>query len=267
MRVGYVDLALANGDLFDEGFSDLAAVVQGHGRPTLMECGRLVDDIIGGELVDFEKVNFGFELWQFGAQLVQAFFCGFVELAEALAGDLALKVEAMRPGHLVPHLLDFIAVDFKGGGLFIEIAVGILQNWRPTPVSLLPEKELQFVHLRMFLPNPRWESCYSTCGQKYLGLPARLYHLRAARAVGEAAEEMHRRLARLLPRLQLLFDDLVDLIPKVFRDDGFALGFAPFAFGLRFGAPTAGLTLGIEYIDALSTGFIQDAKDGCVPPD
>ena len=52
--------------------------------------------------------------------------------------------------------------------------------------------------------------------QKYLGLSGAGRTSCAAGAMGEAAKQMHRGLAGLLPCLQLLLDDLIDLVPQVF---------------------------------------------------
>ena len=126
IREGYVNLALADHELFDQGFDDPALVLGREFGPAGMEGMGLVEDVLGGELVDLEEVHIGLELGQFGGELVEARFGGLVEVAEALGGDLAFQIQAVGLIHLVPDFLDFPLVRGEQGGLFGEGLVGKL---------------------------------------------------------------------------------------------------------------------------------------------
>jgi hypothetical protein len=96
MGEGYVNLAMADCDLFNQGFDDLTFDVRGQFRPAVMEGCRFMGNILGGELVDLQQVHLGFEFGKRGGQLIQTFLGGFVELAEALGRDLAFQVKLMH---------------------------------------------------------------------------------------------------------------------------------------------------------------------------
>ena len=78
---------------------------------------------------------------------------------------------------------------------------------------------------------------------------------------------MHRRFTGSLPRLHVLFNDLIDLIPQIFSDNGRTINPAPFAFRLGFGAPGVDLALGIKRIHTFSAGFFQNSQNRGVTPD
>lgn len=87
MGEGYVDLSVTDDELLDERFDDLSLVLGRQGRPPLVEGIGLVEDIIGGQLVDLQEVNLGFELWKLRDKLVQSRFGRLVELAKTLRGE------------------------------------------------------------------------------------------------------------------------------------------------------------------------------------
>jgi hypothetical protein len=84
--------------------------------------------------------------------------------------------------------------------------------------------------------------------------------------VGEVAKDLHGQPPWFLPRFELFFDDLIDLIPERFRHNRFAFDFAPFA--LRFGdlTPVAVLFAPIEEIYAFGAGVRQNAGDLHIAP-
>jgi len=140
-------------------------------------------------------------------------------------------------------------------GLLGQVAASFLQV--PAHPVVLAEKQLQLV------PNDVFEARDRDLAAAF---PAKVFralggnvHLVAARAMRQAAKQMHRHLAGLLPRLQLLLNDLVDVVPKAFGDDERTFGAAPLGLRLRFGAPCPGLAHGVEHVHSFGVGFIENA--------
>ena len=56
-------------------------------------------------------------------------------------------------------------------------------------------------------------------------------HFTATMAVGKVAKDLGGELSGTFPAFQLFLNDLVDLVPKRFRNDWFTFDPTPFAFG------------------------------------
>jgi hypothetical protein len=127
MREGYVNFTVADHDLFDERFDDLAFVLDRQGRPPFMERIGLVQHVIGGQLADLQEVHFGLQLGQFDQKLVQPLLGWFVEITKALGGDVLLDVKPVCPGHFIPDFLDFSLVGVQQCGFLGQVPVGFFQ--------------------------------------------------------------------------------------------------------------------------------------------
>jgi len=118
VREGYVDFAVADFDLFDQGFDDFAFVRRGHGRPVFVKRSGLVEHVVRQEPVHLQEINLGFEFGQFGLQLRHPFLGGGVEVAQAVPGNLLVEVKLVGLVHGFPDLGHFPPVGIKQGRFF-----------------------------------------------------------------------------------------------------------------------------------------------------
>jgi len=142
----YVNLAVADDNFFNQGFNDFALVWHWQFRPAVIQGIGLVQYVIGGQLVDFQKIHPGFELGQFDRKLVQPRFGGFVEVAKALRRlrrDLLLMVTLVRPLHFIPDFLNLALLCIEQNRFFGQVSFGLLQMLR-NPFRLA-EKDFQFL--------------------------------------------------------------------------------------------------------------------------
>ena len=116
MREGYVNFAVADGDLFDEGFDDFPLIIGRQHRPFFVQRSGLAQHVIGGQLVDFQEINLGFKPGQFRLQRLHAFRGGGIEAAEAVPGNLLVQVQLMGLVHGFLDLLNFAVVGVEQGG-------------------------------------------------------------------------------------------------------------------------------------------------------
>ena len=92
IREGYVNFSIADNNLLNDAFRDFALGIVGKLGPAVIEGFGFSKDFICREIIDFEKIDLGLKFRMFGSQLVELFFGRFVELAEALASNLAVEV-------------------------------------------------------------------------------------------------------------------------------------------------------------------------------
>jgi hypothetical protein len=62
VRERYVNFAVPDEDLLDDGFNDFTSVRNRQRRPAVVKGIGLVEDIVGRQLVNLEQINLGFEL-------------------------------------------------------------------------------------------------------------------------------------------------------------------------------------------------------------
>ena len=233
MREGYVNLTVANDDLFHKAFNDPALVLRRQLGPAVIERAGFMQDVVGGQFVDFEEIHLGLEFRKFRHKLVQPLLGRFVEITESLGRNVSLHIQAMGLLHFIPDLLQFPLVGVEQGLFLDKILVRRLQMMSD-PLRL-GEENLQLLVHDTFQVSDR--DFITTLATEILWTASADIHFVAARTVRQPAEQMNWRFTGPFPRFKLFLNDLINLIPKLFGNDRFALHLAPFALRLRFGSP------------------------------
>ena len=219
-------------------------------------------DFFHRKIGDFEMGDFGLQFRKFGKQLVKAFLAWFVEFAEALGGDLAIQKEPMSAGHIVAHLLDVAAQGVEKRLFVSQVLVGFLEVGGD-PLGRGKERFQFFMDDSLQVDNGDF---VPTLFADILGRAGVDIHALAAGAKGQAGKKLDGRFAGAFGDLLLLFENLVALFPKGFRNDGIDGNDAPFAFGLFFPLPIAGLAGAVEVIHPFGAGAAENACEGYVTP-
>jgi hypothetical protein len=262
VREGYVDLTLADYDLFHDGFDDVPLVLNRQFRPAGVQPFGLRDDFLARQIVHLHPGDLGLELGKLGDELVETFLGGLVELAEALGRDLVREKELVGAVHVVAHLLDVLLMDLETALLFSKGMVGLCEMGGDAFGSA--EERLQFL---VEYPLQIYDRNLVPALLAYVFRGIRLYvHLLAARAEGEASKELHGPFSDLLVLLVLFLQHLVTLIPQCLWYNRLDLEGSPIALGLLLPFPVADLLHAIDVVDALGARAADDASDGNVAP-
>lgn len=230
--------------------------------PAAIEIASLVEDFVAGEQVDFEKIQFGLEAWDFFFELGLAPFMRSVALAEFFDGELLRHIE---PEDFIHFLLDRDALAFEDGQQFGPLLDGLVSFLQVLPDGVRREE------VAAKLLN---EDVFEVHNGDLVGaVPTNVFrsidfdvHLAAAQAAPcQAAEELDGLLGGP-PGLGLLFEqDGIATVPEFFRDNGLAGKVDPLGLGLEFPAAGAADPAGVVGSpDALGGRVGDQVFDGLV---